>query len=49
VDRLRKEQKTPKKLKGKKKKKRNPPSRTLRDERRAEQHREHAEELVARL
>jgi hypothetical protein len=48
VDRLRKEQETPKKLKGKKKKC-NPPSRVLQDERRVEQHRAYAEELVARL
>ena len=43
VDRLQKE-----KLKGKKKKKRNP-ARLLRDDLRAEQHRAAAEELVARL
>ena len=49
MDRLWKEEETPKKLKGKKKKKRNPPLRTLRDERRVEQHRAYAEELVARL
>ena len=48
VDRLRKEQETPQKLKGKNKKKK-PPSRSLRDERRAEEHRAKAEELVARL
>jgi hypothetical protein len=47
VDRLRKEQETPKKVKGKKKKK--TPSRTLRDEQRAELRREEAEKLVARL
>jgi hypothetical protein len=49
VDRLRKEQETPKKLKGKKKKKKKTPSRSLRDEQRAEQRRAEAEKLVARL
>ena len=47
VNRLWKEQETPKKLKGKKKKK--APSRNLRDEPRAEQRRAEAEKLVARL
>jgi hypothetical protein len=49
VDRLRKEQETPKKLNGKKKKKKKTPLRTLRDEQRAEQRRAEAEKLVARL
>jgi hypothetical protein len=47
VNRLWNEQETPKKLKGKKKKK--APSRNLRDEPRAEQRRAEAEKLVARL
>ena len=47
VHRLREEQETLKKLKGKKKKK--TPSRLLRDEQRAEQRRAEAEKLVARL
>ena len=47
VHRLREEQETLKKLKGKKKKK--TPSRLLRDEQRAEQRRAGAEKLVARL
>ena len=48
VNRLRKEQETSKKLKGKKKKKK-APSRSLRDEQRAAQRRAEAEKLVARL
>jgi hypothetical protein len=47
LNRLRKEQETPKKLKGKKKKK--APSRNLWDKQRAEQRRAKAEKLVARL